>query len=111
MVQADGSGLKYLESNWAPRIELFDMSGDGRIILFKHVYKGIALDLLAGKERVAFDENTPGYIKGLVPMDFPRIPAFWGPHIMSFKGHRVLLVGPPQGRDTPEIYMLQIDIK
>ncbi len=111
MIHTDGSGLNYLESNMAPRIELFDMSGDGQIILYKHVYKGMAFDLLAGKERVVFDEKTPGYIKGLMPMDFPRIPAFWGPRIMSFKGHRVLLVGPPQGKDTPEIYMLQIDMK
>jgi hypothetical protein len=111
MIHTDGSGLKYLESTIAPRIDLFDMSGDGRIILYKHVYKGMALDLLAGKEKVAFDEKTPGYIKGLMPMDFPRIPAFWGPRIMSFNGHRVLLVGPPQGKETPEIYMLQIDMK
>lgn len=111
MVHTDGSGMKYLESTIAPRIDLFDMSGDGRIILYKHVYKGMILDLLAGKEKVAFDEKTPGYIKGLMPMDFPRIPAFWGPHIMSFNGHRVLLVGPPQGKETPEIYMLQIDMK
>jgi hypothetical protein len=111
MIHTDGSGLKYLESNRTPRIELFDMSGDGRFILYKHVYNGMALDLLTGNERVAFDEKTPGYQKGLMPMDFPRIPAFWGPRIMSFNGHRVLLIGPPQGKDTPEIYILQIDMK
>lgn len=110
LVHTDGSGLKYLESKLAPRIELFDMSGDGRTILYKNVYKGMALDLDTGKERVAFDEKTPGYQKGLMPMDFPRIPAFWGPRIMSFKGDRVLLVGPPEGKDAPEIYMLQIDM-
>ncbi len=109
MVHTDGSGLKHLESKLAPRIELFDMSGDGRIILYKHVYKGMALDLVTGKESVVFDEETPGYQKGLIPMDFPGIPAFWGPRIMSFKGNRILLVGSPQGKNTPEIHMLQID--
>jgi hypothetical protein len=110
-IHVDGSGLKYLESSVASRVELFDMSGNGRIILYKHVYKGLALDLDSGQEMVAFSEKTPGYIEGFIPMDFPRIPAFWGARIMSFKGDRVLLVGPPQGKETPEIYLLQIDAK
>jgi len=105
-VNTDGSGLQYLESKVAPRVELFDMSGNGRYILFKHIYKGMILNLYTGGEMVVFDEETPGYISGLIPMDFPRFPAFWGPRIMSFKGDRVLLVGPPQGKETPEIYML-----
>jgi hypothetical protein len=103
--------LKYLESSVGPRIELFDLSGNGRYILYKHVYKGMVFDLQTGKEILAYDEGTPGYIKGIIPMDFPRLPAFWGPRIMSFKGDRVLLVGPPSGKDTPEIHMLQIDVK
>jgi hypothetical protein len=107
----DGSGLEYLESGVSPRIEFFDLSGNGRYILYKHVYKGMVFDLLTGKEMKAFDEGTPGYIKGIIPMDFPRHPAFWGPRIMSFKGDKVLLVGPPSGKETPEIHMLKIDIK
>jgi len=111
IVNTDGSGLKYLESRVAPRVELFDMSGNGKYILFKHIYKGMILDLNTGLEILAFDEDTPGYVTGLIPMDFPCIPAFWGPKIMSFKGDRILLMGPPQGKETPEIFMLSIDVK
>jgi len=110
-VNGEGKELKYIKSRLAPRVELFDMSGDGQYILFKHIYKGMILNLNTGLEMVAFDENTPGYVKGLTPMDFPRIPAFWSPKIMSLKGDRVLLIGPPQGKETPEIYMLSIEVK
>lgn len=109
MVHADGSELKYLEPKLVPRIELFDMSGNGRYILFKHIYKGMIFDLETGVEIVAFDEDTRGYVKGIIPMDFPRIPAFWVPRIMSFRGDRILLAGPPQGKETPEIYVLSIE--
>jgi len=110
-VNGGGKELKYIKSRLAPRVEFFDMSGDGLHILFKHIYKGMILSLNTGLEMVAFDEGTPGYAKGLTPMDFPRIPAFWNPKIMSFKGDRALLVGPPQGKENPEIYMLSIDVK
>lgn len=110
-VNGGGKKLKYIKSRFAPRVELFDMSGDGQYILFKHIYKGMILNLNTGLEMVAFDESTPGYVKGLTPMDFPRIPAFWSPKIMSLKGDRVLLIGPPQGKETPEIYMLSIEVK
>jgi hypothetical protein len=110
-VNGSGENLKYIKSRSAPRVELFDMSGDGQYILFKHIYRGMILNLKTGLEMVAFDESTPGYAKGLTPMDFPRIPAFWSPKIMSLKGDRALLVGPPQGKETPEIYMLSIDVK
>jgi hypothetical protein len=108
-INSDGTGLKLLESRVAERIELFDMSGDGRFVLFKHIYKGMILELPTGQEMVAFDESTPGYVQGLIPMDFPRIPAFWLPRIVSFNGERVLLVGPPKGKQTPEIYLLRMD--
>jgi hypothetical protein len=111
VIHGDGSGLKYLESSVSPRIEFFDLSGNGRFLLYKHVYDGMVFDLHTGREMKAFDEGTPGYIQGIIPMDFPRQPAFWGPRLMSFAGHRVLLVGPPSGKDTPEIHMLQIDVK
>lgn len=109
IVHADGSGLKYLESTVGPRIELYELSGNGRYILYKHIYKGMIFDLQTGKERVAFDEETPGYTRGIIPMDFPRVPAFWRPRTMSSNGNRVLLVGPPSGKDSPEIYLLRID--
>ena len=110
-INSDGTGLQFLESSVAARVELFGMSGDGQFILFKHIYKGMILDLHTSQEMVAFDENTPGYLRGLIPMDFPRIPAFWLQRIISFNGKRILLVGPPQGKQTPEIYMLQIDMR
>jgi hypothetical protein len=108
-INSDGTGLKLLESRVADRIELFDMSGDGQSVLFKHIYKGMILELPTGQEMVAFDESTPGYVQGLIPMDFPRIPAFWLPRIVNFNGERVLLVGPPKGKQTPEIYLLRMD--
>jgi hypothetical protein len=110
-VNSDGKGLKHIKSGQALRVELFDMSGDGRYVLFKHIYKGMIINLNTGVETLAFDESTPGYVKGLTPMDFPRIPAFWSPMIMSFQGDRALLVGPPQGKETPEIYLLNIDVR
>ncbi len=110
VMNTDGSGLKHLKSEVAPRIEFFDLSGNGRILLYKHIYTGMMLDLQTGREKVAFDQDTPGYIKGLIPMDFPQIPAFWGARIMSFTGDRALLVGPPLGKEMPEIYLLQIEV-
>lgn len=110
-VKSDGSGLKYIQSKVAPRIELVDMSGNGRFLFFKHVYKGIVLDLENLSEQVAFDESTPGYAAGISPMDFPRLPAFWQPAVVSSSGERVLLVGPPQGKESPEIYVLSIERK
>ncbi|NIM57658.1 MAG: hypothetical protein GTO16_01780 [Candidatus Aminicenantes bacterium] len=110
-VNSEGKDLKLIKSRLAPRVELFDMSGDGKFILFKHIYKGMILNLNTGVEMVAFDESTPGYAKGLTPMDFPRIPAFWSPKIISHRGDRILLAGPPQGKETPEIYILNIDVE
>jgi hypothetical protein len=107
---SDGSGLEYLESKAMPRIEFHDLSGNGRYIFFKHIYTGMIRDLQNGREIVAFDERTPGYASGLVPMDFPQSPAFWGPKIVSFSGDRILLFGYPQGKTTPEIYMLNLDL-
>ncbi len=107
---SDGSGLKYLESKATPRIEFYDLSGNGRYLFFKHIYTGMIRDLQSGREIVAFDDRTPGYASGLVPMDFPQTPAFWGPQVVSFSGDRVLLSGYPQGKTTPEIYMLYLDL-
>ncbi len=108
-INRDGTGLTYLESHTAPRIEFFDMSGDGRFALFKNIYQGIRLNLQTGEEKVAFSDKTEGYVQGITPMDFPHYPSFWRPQIMSILGDRVLLVGPPQGKDSPEIYLLTID--
>lgn len=110
-ILTDGSELKYLESKPAARIEFFDMSGSGRYILFKSIYKGMILDLDSGLETVAFDESTPGYSQGIMPMDFPQMPAFWGPRVMSFKGDMVLIVGPAEGKEKPEIFLLNIEMR
>lgn len=110
-VNSDGSGLKYLESRTAPRIEFIDMSANGRYVFFKNVYRGMVLDLDTGQEIVAFDEKTPGYSSGMIPMDFPQIPAFWGAEVTSFRGDAALLIGSPPGKESPEIYLLQLILK
>ena len=85
------------------------MSGNGRYILHKHIYDGIVLDLDTGEEGVAFDQNTPGFVSGLVPMDFPQFPAFWEPRIMSQSGTRIILAGIPEGKGSPEFYLLSFE--
>jgi hypothetical protein len=111
VVSSEVSDLEYLESRISPKVELYDLSGSGQYILFKHIYDGVWLDLDAGEEGIAFDQNTQGYVSGLIPMDFPRFPAFWGPRIMSYDGARILLVGIPEGKQSPEIYLLSFEIK
>ncbi|HUU51777.1 MAG TPA: hypothetical protein VMW92_02020 [Candidatus Heimdallarchaeota archaeon] len=108
-INRDGTGLTYLESHIAPRIEFFDMSGDGRFAIFKNIYQGKRLNLQTGEEIVAFSDKTEGYVQGITPMDFPHFPSFWRPQIMSASGKKILLAGPPQGKDSPEIYLLSID--
>ena len=108
-INRNGTGLIYLESHFAPRIEFFDMSGDGRFAIFKNIYQGKKLNLQTGEEIVAFSDKTEGYVQGITPMDFPHFPSFWRPQIMSTSGKEILLVGPPQGKDSPEIYLLTID--
>ena len=108
-INRNGTGLIYLESHFAPRIEFFDMSGDGRFAIFKNIYQGKKMNLQTGEEIVAFSDKTEGYVQGITPMDFPHFPSFWRPQIMSTSGKEILLVGPPQGKDSPEIYLLTID--
>lgn len=105
------STTKFLESKTAPRIEFIDMSGDGRYILFKSVYTGMMFDLRMNEEKVIYDEKTPGYVSGLIPMDFPSMPAFLTPNIINFAGDKVLLIGPPEGKQAPEVYLLNIEKK
>jgi hypothetical protein len=108
-IDKQGTDLAYIGSQTAPRIEFFDMSGNGRFVLFKNIYQGKRMNLQTGEEIVAFSHKTEGYVQGITPMDFPHYPSFWRPQIMSVSGERVLLVGPPQGKDSPEIYLLTID--
>jgi len=108
-INTHGKDLVYLESHTAPRIEFFDMSGNGHFALFKNIYQGKRLNIQTGEEIVAFSDKSEGYVRGMTPMDFPNFPSFWRPQIMSLSGERVLLVGPPQGKDSPEIYLLILD--
>lgn len=108
-INPDGTGLTYLTTRSTPRIDFFDSSGDGHFVLYKNVYQGKMLDLQTGEEITAFSEQTRGYVKALIPMDLPHFPSFWNPQVMNATGDRVLLVGPPQGKDSPEIYLLIID--
>jgi hypothetical protein len=108
-INPDGTELAYLASRITPRIDFFDLSGDGRFVLYKNIYQGKKLDLQTGEEIAAFSEETQGYVKGPMPMDFPHFPSFWNPQIMNVSGDRILLVGPPQGKESPEIYLLIID--
>lgn len=108
-VRSNGSKLRYLESEFAPRIELVDMSGDGRYILFKDVYRGMIYELRVEREKIAFDDSTPGYAGGIIPMDFPRFPSFWMAKIMSYDGKKILIVGLPPGKEAAEVYLLTLD--
>lgn len=108
IVNRDGSGLRFLTSKSAPEVELYDMSSDGRIILFKNVYTGLLLNVDTGEETTAFDEKTPGYVSSAYPMDFPQIPSFWTPVFCSRDAERVLLTGIPEEKSKPEAYILTL---
>ena len=106
LLNRNGGQTVFLQSPAGSHIEFFDMSASGRYIVYKKVYTGMMYDVTSGTETIIFDENTSGYVKGPVPMDFPRIPAFWCPKILSSDGDRILLIGSPPGQVTPELYML-----
>jgi hypothetical protein len=111
VVHTDGSGLKQLKSQIVSSIEFAGLSGNGRYVLYKNIYNGMVFDLETDQEWEIFDEDTQGYVQGIVPMDFPRYPAFWPPRFVSQDGSKILLEGPPLGKDTPEIYMLDLDME
>lgn len=111
VVNSDGTGFEHVKSPLSPKVEFFDLSGNGRYVLHKHIYDGLYVDLETGEGGVAFDRNTQGYVSGLVPMDFPQFPAFWGPRIVDHEGARILLAGIPEGKQSPEIYLLSFESK
>lgn len=111
LVDTEDSSISYLQSSISPKIEFFDLTGSGKYILYKHIYDGLFLDLETGEAGTVFDKNTPGYVSGLVPMDFPRFPAFWGPRVANFDGKRILLAGIPEGKKSPEFYILSFESK
>jgi hypothetical protein len=93
------------------RIEFYALSGNGRYLLYKQTYTGVIRDLSTGVDWMAFNEKTPGYAAGSIPMDFPRLPSFWCPQIMSDSGNKILLMGFPSGKSTPELYMLRLKLE
>lgn len=109
-IGSDGSGLRLLKSPSQNRIELVAMTGNGSLIIYKNIYQGMVLELETGSEFILFDEQVPGYAKGIVPMDFPQVPAFCTPKMISLNGNRVLLAGPPLGRQAFELYVLSVDL-
>jgi hypothetical protein len=109
LFQEDSQDIFYLRTSSGSRIEFFDMSGNGRFIAYLQGYTGKIFDTKTGIDYTAFDENTEGYAAGMAPMDFPRIPSFWCPKILSRSGDRILLAGFPPGRASPEIYMLVLN--
>jgi hypothetical protein len=111
LLRPEASELQLLESSHSPRVEFFDLSGNGRYVLHKNIYDGLLLDVVTGEESIAFNKDTQGYLPGLVPMDFPKFPAFWGPHIISDDGSRILLAGIPEGKKDPEVFLLDIERK
>ncbi|MBN1271712.1 MAG: hypothetical protein JXB26_05520 [Candidatus Aminicenantes bacterium] len=106
VLNGDGSDLRYLTTKAGTPIEFYDMSVDGQYILFKDVYAGILMNLETGEKITAFDENTQGYVSGIIPMDFPKIPSFWTPVICSRNAGRILLSGTPTENSHSEVYIL-----
>lgn len=109
IVSTDGGDISFLQSADTPRIDFFDLTGNGKVLLYKHIYDGRFLDLETGEDGILLDKNTPGYISALVPMDFPQFPAFWVPRIASREGRRILLSGFPEGKASPEFFLLSFD--
>jgi hypothetical protein len=102
--------MRILMSPSQPRIELVGMAGNGSLIYYKNVYQGMVLDLKKGEESILFDERVTGYVRGVIPMDFPQVPAFCTPKIASLNGDRILLAGPPLDRQSFELYLLSVDL-
>jgi hypothetical protein len=111
IVSTEESAIAYLQSPTSTKVEFFDLTGNGKVILYKHIYDGVFIDLETGDGGTVYDKNTPGYVSGLVPMDFPRFPAFWGPRIASQEGTRILLAGIPEGKKNPEFFLLSYETK
>jgi hypothetical protein len=107
MILIESSELSFLQSPSSSQIEFYDMSENGQKLIYKEVYDGRMLSLNTDKDELLFDAQTSGYASGIFPMDFPRFPSFWMPEILNSNAERILLIGPPQGRETPEIYILE----
>ncbi len=109
LLQENSQDIKFLQTPSGSCIEFFDMSGNGNTVAYLQGYSGKIFDIQTGEAYTAFNENTDGYAKGISPMDFPRFPSFWCPKILNQTGDRILLIGFPAGRTSPEIYMLYLN--
>jgi hypothetical protein len=107
-VMSDGSGLRKISSPSTPRIELYGFAQKSSLLFFKNVYRGMMLDLSSGREYVILDSGIPGYVHNVIPMDFSQAPAFWTPRGVSYNGSRVLVSGPPTGRQSAELFLLSM---
>jgi hypothetical protein len=106
-IYSDETGLKYLRSKTADRVDFEDMDPNGNRILYRHKYFGIAMDLDSTKEVVIVHPQMPGYAGGNETfMDFPYFPSFWNPRIMT--ENRVIITGTPKGRVWREFYLLKL---
>ncbi len=108
LINSDDEGLRLLESKISSQIEFFDFSGNGKRLIFKHIYRGVMLDLGSGKETIIFDEEASPDEKRISLLDFPQVPSFWTPKVLDFKGKKLILSGIPAGRNTPEFYLLSL---
>jgi hypothetical protein len=107
VVDSQGSSVRYLKSMLSPKVEFYDLSGNGKYIVYKLIYDGAFLDCDTGEGGIIFDSDTQGYVSGLIPMDFPQYPAFWGPKIISYDGSKIIISGIPEGKRNPEFYLLR----
>jgi len=105
IISSDGTGLEYLKSIVADRVDFEDMDSKGKRILYRHKNSGILMDLESKKETIIFHPKTPGYASSEGHfMDFPNFPSFWNPHIMT--EDEVIITGTPKGRVWREFYLL-----
>jgi hypothetical protein len=111
MADSDGSALRHLQEALSPSIAYYDLSGNAKYIVYRLIYEGKFLDCETKEEGIIFDPDTPGYVTGSIPMDFPQFPAFWGPKIMSYEGTRIIIAGIPEGKQSPEFYLLSFENK
>ena len=104
-IRSDGTGLEYLNSKVADRVDFEDMDPKGKRMAYRHKDSGIFMDLESKKEAIIFHPKTPGYASSEGHfMDFPNFPSFWNPHIMT--EDEVIITGTPKGRVWREFYLL-----
>jgi hypothetical protein len=108
-IYADGTGLKYLRSKVADRVDFEDMDSKGKRILHRYKYFGILMDLYTQKEVVILHPEMMGYAgSNGTFMDFPYFLSFWNPRFMA--EDKVIITGTPKGRIWREFYLLDFTL-